>query len=124
MKKTKQILIALISLIFLTFFISPVTASPPDITGQWCGVWEIPGIGLGDFTMDITDNSYGLVAVMNIPALGVFDQPLPVTIEEGNPDEIVFTVGIEEILEFGGVLVELVFGTAPFQSLIPSKLDF
>jgi hypothetical protein len=83
----------------------PVKADPPALTGQWYGTWEIDESSgwTSNFSMIFWDSPYGLLAIMYVPDLGLFDEPLPVAIDE-TPAGYVVTIGIPGIAEMGGLL--------------------
>jgi hypothetical protein len=54
-----------------------------SLTGKWYGTWYLtnsPGTGICDVSIDQDDNS----AIVNVPALGLFDFGLPATFGDGS----------------------------------------
>jgi len=91
---------------FLTFVSSnPAVADPPEITGQWYGDWQVeePWVFAGNFSMNFVESPYGLLALMYLPELGLIDQYVPATVQEG-AGETVVTIGIAGLFELEGVL--------------------
>lgn len=112
----KQLLCVLMVFSIWIFTAStPAIATPPDITGKWYGTWTVPGDCLAGncaigycgfsniFSATFWDSPYGLLAIMYVPEFGLFDEYLPVTIEE-SPDGILVTIGVEGYSEIWGIL--------------------
>jgi hypothetical protein len=106
MRKGKICLLLLVVLSIWIFAGSaPATADPPDITGQWYGTWEVAEYAgwTSNFSMIFWDSPYGLLAIMYVPEFGLFDEYLPVTIEE-SPAGYLVTIGVAGYSEIWGVL--------------------
>jgi hypothetical protein len=94
-------------LLALSIFVAstPASADPSDLTGQWYGNWQVedPVSFGGNFGVDFVNSPYGILAVMYLPELGLFDEYLPVMIDEG-PTGTIVTIGIAGLFELQGVL--------------------
>ena len=101
---------ALVFVIILLFTGSVQAAEgPPDLDGQWYGTWAVTGAP--SFTQNwslvfqpspVPD--YDLVAIVYVPDLGLFDQPLPAMVERGPGGVVAVFIGIPGILEIQGAL--------------------
>ena len=83
--------------------LGPAVADPPDVMGRWYGTWELTTGWSSNFSMDISSSPYGLLAVMYVPELGLFNETLPAVIEDG-PDGRTVSIGVEPIVEIWGLL--------------------
>ena len=105
--KAHRILQRLAVLFFLWAYVAsiPAMADPPDITGQWYGEWQVeePFEFAGNFSMNFVETSYGLLALMYLPELGLIDTYVPVTVEE-DAGATVVTIGVAGLFQLVGVL--------------------
>ena len=73
-----------------------VEISDTDILGLWYGTWQLDGIGwTSSFSMTFFESPSGLLAMMYVPELGLFDEYLPVLID--NSDIMIGIPGVVEI---------------------------
>lgn len=81
-----------------------------ETAGQWYGTWEIPAFPTWTNNFSVfflEDPNFGLLARINAPEFGLFDQWLPATLEEvpgGAHLTIRLTIGATTVLEIEGLL--------------------
>ncbi len=81
----------------------PAPTELPDVEGRWYGTWELTNGWSNNFSMDLLNGPYGLLAVMYVPELGLFNEMLPAVIQDG-PDGYTLSIGVEPIIGIWGAL--------------------